>query len=70
MKSIELTERFLWDVRLTAQELVLEEYAGHLKPWAQYGFELSGEPYDTIHRGFGLSAVAMCPCAILGAGYG
>jgi hypothetical protein len=29
--SLEESERFLWDVRLTSQELVLENHAGHLK---------------------------------------
>ncbi|MHC4354618.1 MAG: glycosyl hydrolase, partial [Planctomycetota bacterium] len=47
VKSIEVSERFLWDVRLTAQELVLENYAGHLKTLGhKNGFELSIEPYD------------------------
>ncbi len=42
-----ITERFLWDMRLTAQELMLENYAGHFKNLAhQYGMGLSIEPYD------------------------
>ena len=42
-----ITERFLWDMRLTAQELMLENYAGYLKKLAhQYGMGLSIEPYD------------------------
>ncbi len=45
--SLEESERFLWDVRLTSQELVLENHAGHLKKLGrQNGFELSIEPYD------------------------
>jgi predicted GH43/DUF377 family glycosyl hydrolase len=45
--SLEESERFLWDVRLTSQELVLENHAGHLKKLgADNGFELSIEPYD------------------------
>ena len=43
----EITERFLWDVRLTAQELVLEKHAQHLKTLGhQHGLGLSIEPYD------------------------
>ena len=30
--NLELTERFLWDLRLTGQELVLENHAKHLEP--------------------------------------
>lgn len=45
--SREITERFLWDVRQTAQELVLENHAQHLKTLAhRNGFGLSIEPYD------------------------
>jgi hypothetical protein len=45
--SLELSERFLWDLRVTAQELVLENHAGHLKELGRrYGFGLSIEPYD------------------------
>ena len=45
--SLEMTERFLWDVRLTGQELVLEYHAGHIKEVGRkQGFELSIEPYD------------------------
>ena len=41
------TERFLWDMRLTAQELMLENYASHFKKLAhKYGMRLSIEPYD------------------------
>lgn len=40
------TERFLWDLRKTAQELVLEEYAGTLKAVAhEHGLRYSNEPY-------------------------
>lgn len=43
----EITERFLWDVRQTSQELVLENHAQHLKELAhQHGMGLSIEPYD------------------------
>ncbi len=45
--GLEISERFLWDVRLTAQELVLENHAGRLKELAhEHGFGLSIEPYD------------------------
>lgn len=45
--SPELTERFLWDLRLTGQELVLENHAQHLKSLGRkYGLGLSIEPYD------------------------
>lgn len=45
--SLEISERFLWDIRLTSQELVLENHAGHLKKLGKkHGFELSIEPYD------------------------
>ena len=43
----EVTERFLWDLRQTAQELVLENHAQHLKALAHArGLGLSIEPYD------------------------
>ncbi|MEK7685082.1 MAG: glycosyl hydrolase [Verrucomicrobiota bacterium] len=45
--SIEITERFLWDLRQTAQELVIENHAQHLKELGRrHGFQLSIEPYD------------------------
>jgi len=41
------SERFLWDVRQTASELVCENQAGRLRERAkQYGLVLSLEPYD------------------------
>jgi len=43
----EISERFLWDLRLTAQELVVENHALHLKELGRRnGFGLSIEPYD------------------------
>jgi hypothetical protein len=43
----EITERFLWDVRQTASELVIENQARHLRQLAhQHGLRLSIEPYD------------------------
>jgi hypothetical protein len=45
--SYEMSERFLWDLRLTAQELVIEYHAQHVKKVGQrYGLNLSIEPYD------------------------
>ncbi len=41
------TERFLWDVRQTAQELVIENQAERLRELARkYELQLSLEPYD------------------------
>ena len=71
--SVEVTERFLWDVRMTAQELVLENYAGHLKTLGQqHGFEISIEPYDMNPTAdLDLGAVADVPmCEFWGDGYG
>jgi hypothetical protein len=47
VEGLEKSERFLWDVRLTAQDLVLENHAQRVKQYAhKHGFELSIEPYD------------------------
>ncbi|MCX6560527.1 MAG: glycosyl hydrolase [Candidatus Aminicenantes bacterium] len=55
--SPEISERFLWDLRRTAQELVVENHARHLKELGRRdGFGLSIEPYD------------MNPCADLSLG--
>ncbi len=55
--SREVSERFLWDLRQTAQELVIENHALHLKALGRrHGFGLSIEPYD------------MNPCADLSLG--
>ena len=41
------TERFLWDVRKTAQELVIENHVGAVKEYAhERGLKISIEPYD------------------------
>ena len=41
------TERFLWDVRKTAQELVIENHVGEVKRYArEHGLKVSIEPYD------------------------
>jgi hypothetical protein len=45
--SREISERFLWDLRQTAQELVIENHAQHLKTLGRkHGLGLSIEPYD------------------------
>jgi len=55
--GIEVSERFLWDLRQTAQELVIENHARHLRDLAhKHGMGLSIEPYD------------MNPCADLSLG--
>lgn len=47
VESDEISERFLWDLRQTAQELVLENHAGQVKTYAhRMGMQLSIEPYD------------------------
>lgn len=61
--SLEVTERFLWDMRKTAQELVLEEYAGVIKEIAhEHGLVYSNEPYDMNPAGnLDLGSVADIP---------
>jgi hypothetical protein len=45
--SLEISERFLWDLRQTAQELTIQNHAVHLKELGKrHGFGLSIEPYD------------------------
>jgi hypothetical protein len=44
--SLEISERFLWDLRKTVSELVIEKYAGGLRKLAnQHGMRLSIEAY-------------------------
>jgi hypothetical protein len=55
--NLEVSERFLWDLRQTAQELIIENHAEHLKALGhKHGLGLSIEPYD------------MMPCADLSIG--
>ncbi len=71
--SLEKTERFLWDLRMTCQELVLQNHAGHLKKLAhQHGFGLSIEPYDMNPTSdLDLGAVADVPmCEFWSEGFG
>ena len=45
--SQEMTERFLWDVRITCQELLLENHIAHMKTLCHArGLKLTIEPYD------------------------
>jgi len=47
IESMETTERFLWDLRLTCKELLLENHAEFGKRYAhRNGLELTIEPYD------------------------
>ena len=65
IQSLEMSERFLWDLRLTGQELVLEHHAGAVKKYGQkHGLSLSIEPYDMNPAGdLDLGAVADVPMA-------
>lgn len=45
--SVDVSERFLWDLRQTAQELVVANHLGTIKRRAhENGLQLSVEPYD------------------------
>ncbi len=71
--SEEISERFLWDMRVTAQELILENHAEYIKKLGQqYGLGLSIEPYDmTPCADLDLGAVADVPsCEFWLKGYG
>jgi hypothetical protein len=47
--SREVSERFLWDLRQTALDLITENYSGYLAELAhKHGMGLSIEPYDGI----------------------
>jgi (4-O-methyl)-D-glucuronate---lignin esterase len=44
--SLEVSERFLWDLRQTVSDLLLDNYAGHMQELAkQHGLRLSIEAY-------------------------
>jgi hypothetical protein len=46
IEGLEVSERFLWDLRQTISELVVENYAGHLHDLAErYGMRFSIEAY-------------------------
>ena len=65
VESLEKSERFLWDLRLTGQELILDNHAQAVKQYAhKNGLELSIEPYDMNPSGdLDLGAVADVPMA-------
>lgn len=49
VESLEKTERFLWDVRQTSQELIVENHGIHLREVAhKHDLKLSVEPYDLM----------------------
>ncbi|MUH36978.1 glycosyl hydrolase [Zobellia amurskyensis] len=60
VKSTEITERFLWDLRQTCKELVLENHVEFAKKYAhRNGLELTIEPYDMNPAGdLDLGAIA------------
>jgi len=60
VENIEISERFLWDLRLTCQELLLENHAIFARDYAhKNGLELTIEPYDMNPAGdLDLGAVA------------
>ncbi|SEM21714.1 alpha-L-rhamnosidase [bacterium A37T11] len=73
VQSPEWSERFLWDLRLTSQELIVENHAQHVKDWGRrLGLRLSIEPYDMNPAGdLELGAVADVPmCEFWSKGYG
>ena len=54
--SLETSERFLWDLRRTISELVVENYAGHIRKLAndhglRFTIEAYGGPCDSIPYG-------------------
>lgn len=63
VNDLETSERFLWDLRQTAQELILENHAEHLRRYAhRYGFGLSIEPYDmSPNNDIALGSIADVP---------
>ncbi|HOZ50143.1 MAG TPA: glycosyl hydrolase, partial [Candidatus Hydrogenedentes bacterium] len=53
VESLEISERFLWDLRQTISDLVVENYAGHLQTLAhdhgmQFTIEAYGGPCDDM----------------------
>lgn len=73
VNSREITERFLWDVRQTSNELIIENHAERFKELGrQNGFRLSIEPYDMNPASdLDLGSVADVPmCEFWSVGYG
>ena len=60
VESVEITERFLWDLRQTCKELLLENHVEFGKAYAHNnGLELTIEPYDMNPAGdLDLGAIA------------
>lgn len=47
VENLEISERFLWDLRQTVSDLLVDNYAGHLRELARaHGLRLSIEAYD------------------------
>ncbi|MGQ9620563.1 MAG: glycosyl hydrolase [Bacteroidales bacterium] len=63
VNSMEESERFLWDIRQTASELIIENHAEYFKSLGRrHGFSLSIKPYDMNPASdFDLGAVADVP---------
>ncbi len=73
VESSEISERFLWDLRQTSQELILEYHAQQVKKYGRRkGLGLSIEPYDMNPTAdLELGAVADVPMSeFWSAGYG
>ncbi len=73
VESLEESERFLWDLRQTGQELVIENHAMHLKKYGKkYNLGFSIEPYDMNPAAdMELGAVADVPmCEFWSKGFG
>ena len=73
VNSLEMSERFLWDVRQTSNELIIENHAGRFKELGRRnGFRLSIEPYDMNPASdFDLGSVAdVSMCEFWSDGYG
>jgi hypothetical protein len=73
VNSLEMSERFLWDLRKTSSELIVENHAGQFKKLGRRnGFRLSVEPYDmNPSADLDLGAVADVPmCEFWSDGFG
>lgn len=73
VESREISERFLWDLRQTSQELIIENHAQYVKEYGKrYGLTLSIEPYDMNPAAdLELGAVADVPmCEFWSKGFG
>ena len=73
VNSLEISERFLWDIRQTSNELIIENHAERFKELGRRnGFRLSIEPYDMNPAAdLDLGSVADVPmCEFWSNGYG